>query len=111
MRREILGDNRIGPTLKKLFGGVYIANEKFTQETAEQVLKDGEANAVAFGKLIIANPDLVQRFASGAPLSEPNPRPSIRAAGSGMRITLSFRNRRRRLADNVSFLPAFLPCF
>ena len=52
---------------------VYIANEKFTQETAEQVLASGEADAVAFGKLFIANPDLPHRFAIDAPLNEPNP--------------------------------------
>jgi len=71
--REGLGDNRIGPALKKAFGGTYIANERFTKETAERVLKADEADAVAFGKLIIANPDLVERFKTDAPLNEPNP--------------------------------------
>ncbi len=64
---------RIGPRLKAAFGGIYIANEKFTRVTAESVLRDGEANAVAFGKLFIANPDLPHRFAVDAPLNEPNP--------------------------------------
>ena len=71
--RESLGENRIGPALKKAFSGVYVANEKFTQETAEQVLKAGEADAVCFGKLFLANPDLPQRFATRAPLNEPDP--------------------------------------
>src|SRR5689334_4121894 len=53
--REALGDDRIGPTLKDAFGGPYIANEKFTKETAQQVLDAGEADAVAWGKLFIAN--------------------------------------------------------
>ena len=48
MARESLGDNRLGPQLKQAFGGPYIANEKFTQATAEQVLEAGEADAVAF---------------------------------------------------------------
>ncbi len=60
--RESLGPNRIGPQLKKVFGGVYIANEGFTAETAQQVLDAGEADAVAFGKLFIANPDLPRRI-------------------------------------------------
>jgi 2,4-dienoyl-CoA reductase-like NADH-dependent reductase (Old Yellow Enzyme family) len=33
------------------------------------VLKAGEADAVAFGKLFIANPDLPHRFATGAALN------------------------------------------
>jgi 2,4-dienoyl-CoA reductase-like NADH-dependent reductase (Old Yellow Enzyme family) len=71
--RESLGEGRIGPALKAAFGGTYIANEKFTRATAEQVLRDGEADTVAFGKLFIANPDLPHRFAVGAPLNEPHP--------------------------------------
>jgi 2,4-dienoyl-CoA reductase-like NADH-dependent reductase (Old Yellow Enzyme family) len=69
--RESIGPDRIGPKLKAAFGGIYIANEKFTYETAEQAVEAGEADAVAFGKLFIANPDLPQRFALGAPLNEP----------------------------------------
>ncbi|MEX3634180.1 alkene reductase [Paraburkholderia sp. BR14320] len=71
--REALGDDRLGPQLKKAFGGPYIANEKFTKETAQQVLDAGEADAVAWGKLYIANPDLVRRFAEDAPLNTPVP--------------------------------------
>jgi len=71
--RESLDANRIGPQLKQTFGGVYIANEKMTKETAEQVIAAGEADAVAFGKLFIANPDLPQRFRLDAPLNEPKP--------------------------------------
>jgi 2,4-dienoyl-CoA reductase-like NADH-dependent reductase (Old Yellow Enzyme family) len=68
--REARGADSIGPQLKEAFGGVYIVNESFTKETAEQALADGVADAVAFGKLIIANPDLVARFKAGAPLNE-----------------------------------------
>lgn len=70
--RESLGENRLGPIMRRSFSGVYVANERFVQATAEQVLHDGEADAVAFGKLFIANPDLVQRFKSGAPLNQPD---------------------------------------
>jgi 2,4-dienoyl-CoA reductase-like NADH-dependent reductase (Old Yellow Enzyme family) len=69
--REHAGAGRIGPTLKAVFGGVYIANEKFTYEGAEQAIAAGDADAVAFGKLFIANPDLPLRFALQAPLNEP----------------------------------------
>jgi 2,4-dienoyl-CoA reductase-like NADH-dependent reductase (Old Yellow Enzyme family) len=71
--RESLGEKRIGPQLKSAFGGSYIANEKFTQASASEVLAAGEADAVAFGVLFLANPDLPERFRQNAPLNEPDP--------------------------------------
>ena len=59
----------IGPKLKEAFGGPYIANEGFDLASAQTAIADGWADAVAFGKLYIANPDLVKRFATGAPLN------------------------------------------
>lgn len=70
--RESLGPRRMGPQLKAAFGGSYIANEKFTFETAAQVLAAGEADAVAFGVPFIANPDLPERFRRNHPLNEPD---------------------------------------
>jgi 2,4-dienoyl-CoA reductase-like NADH-dependent reductase (Old Yellow Enzyme family) len=69
MAREARKPDSIGPQIKDAFGGVYIANEGFDQASAEQALADGVADAVAFGKLIIANPDLVARFATRAALN------------------------------------------
>jgi 2,4-dienoyl-CoA reductase-like NADH-dependent reductase (Old Yellow Enzyme family) len=71
--REALGPNRIGPQLKTAFGGRYIANERFTLDTANQVLAAGEADAVAFGVPFLANPDLPERFRQGASLNEADP--------------------------------------
>ncbi|MGY8524588.1 alkene reductase [Paracidovorax citrulli] len=71
--REALGDDRLGPALKEAFGGVYIANESMTKQTANQLLASGEADAIAFGKLFIANPDLPRRLQIDAPLNEPKP--------------------------------------
>ncbi len=68
--REYLGPDRIGPKLRAAFGGVYVANEKFTFDTATQAVESGDADAVAFGKLFIANPDLPQRFKLRAALNE-----------------------------------------
>ncbi|CAB3791848.1 alkene reductase [Pararobbsia alpina] len=68
--REAVGSDSLGPELKKLFGGPYIVNEKFTKATAQQRLDSGDADAVAFGKLFIANPDLPQRLKIDAPLNE-----------------------------------------
>jgi len=71
--RESLGENRISPALKKRFGGVLIANEGFNQETAEQVLLAGEADAVSFGKEFISNPDLPRCLELNAPLNPFHP--------------------------------------
>jgi 2,4-dienoyl-CoA reductase-like NADH-dependent reductase (Old Yellow Enzyme family) len=67
--RESTKAPRLGPDLKAAFGGVYVANEGFTREAAEAVVAAGEADAVAFGKLFLANPDLPRRFALAAPLN------------------------------------------
>jgi 2,4-dienoyl-CoA reductase-like NADH-dependent reductase (Old Yellow Enzyme family) len=69
--REYVGPDRLGPRLKEAFGGAYIANEKFDLASAQHAVSAGEADAVAFGKLFIANPDLPERFALGAALNEP----------------------------------------
>jgi 2,4-dienoyl-CoA reductase-like NADH-dependent reductase (Old Yellow Enzyme family) len=71
--REAVGDDRLGPELKKAFGGVYIANEKMTKEAAEQLLAKGEADAVAWGQWFIANPDLPERLKHNAPLNPARP--------------------------------------
>jgi 2,4-dienoyl-CoA reductase-like NADH-dependent reductase (Old Yellow Enzyme family) len=71
--REHVGPDSLGPCLKQLFGGVFVANEAINQETGQQLLDEGKADAVAFGKLFIANPDLPSRFAKNAPLNRPEP--------------------------------------
>jgi 2,4-dienoyl-CoA reductase-like NADH-dependent reductase (Old Yellow Enzyme family) len=67
--REARKEDSIGPRIKEAFGGVYIVNEGFDRDSEEKALADGVADAVAFGKLIIANPDLVERFAHKSPLN------------------------------------------
>ncbi len=81
--REALGENRIGPMLKEAFGGVYIANEKFTKESAQHTLDANEADAVAWGQLFIANPDLPERFKLGASLNQPDPSTFYSAGPTG----------------------------
>ena len=44
-----------------------------TRETAQAILDDDLADAVAVGRLFLANPDLPQRWQTGAELNEPNP--------------------------------------
>ncbi|MEB3196759.1 MAG: alkene reductase [Candidatus Sericytochromatia bacterium] len=71
--REHQGADSLGPALKRAFGGVYIANEGFEAATAEAAIATGDADAVAFGRLFIANPDLPARLRDGAPLNDPDP--------------------------------------
>jgi len=71
--REHQGEDSIGEKLKQAFGGLYIANEGFDKKSAEDLLASGKADAVAFGKQFIANPDLPQRLNLDAPLNTPNP--------------------------------------
>jgi len=70
--RESPHGHRLGPSLKKAFGGTYVTNEAFTPETAEQALQSGEADAIAWGKMFIANPDLPRRLSLRAPLNPPD---------------------------------------
>jgi 2,4-dienoyl-CoA reductase-like NADH-dependent reductase (Old Yellow Enzyme family) len=67
--REALGEDSLSPMMKKEFGGVFIANEKMDKVVAQQLLDSGKADAIAFGKDYISNPDLVERLQSGAPLN------------------------------------------
>ena len=69
MARERVAPDSIGPQLKAAFGGPYIVNEGFDLASAKAALASGEADAVAFGKLFISNPDLPARLKSGAPLN------------------------------------------
>ena len=68
--REAVGEDSLGPQLKKLFGGVYVANEALNKESAQAVLDRGDADAIAFGKLFISNPDLPVRLERDAPLNK-----------------------------------------
>ena len=71
--REREGEDSLTPYLKEQFGGLVIANERFTKAQANAWLAEGKADAVAFGIPFIANPDLVERLAQDAPLNEPRP--------------------------------------
>ena len=69
--------------LKRAFGGVFIANQGFTAAEGEAELTAGNADAVAWGKLFIANPDLPRRFAVRAALNEPVPATFYGAGAAG----------------------------
>lgn len=71
--REKEADDSLASSLKQAFGGVFIANERFTKAQANAWLESGKADAVAFGIPFIANPDLPARLAEDTELNEPQP--------------------------------------
>jgi 2,4-dienoyl-CoA reductase-like NADH-dependent reductase (Old Yellow Enzyme family) len=71
--REQEADDSLSPSLKQAFGGVFIANERFTKDQANAWLAEGKADAVAFGIPFIANPDLPARLAQDTELNAPRP--------------------------------------
>jgi N-ethylmaleimide reductase len=62
--------------LRTTFGGPFMANSGFgmitTRDEAIAIVEDDFADAVAIGRPIIANPDLVRRWSENRELNEPN---------------------------------------
>ncbi len=58
--------------LRNAFRGTYIANGGYDKARATDAIAGGHADFVAFGAPFISNPDLVERFALDAPLTEPD---------------------------------------
>ncbi len=56
-------------SLRKRFSGTYIANNGYDFKLATEILDQNKADLIAFGKLFISNPDLVERLKLGAPLN------------------------------------------
>ncbi len=62
--------NDIVAKMRKAFEGPFIANGEFTPEEAARWISQGYADAVSFGRLFIANPDLPERIAEDGPYNE-----------------------------------------
>lgn len=62
--------------LRDAYDGAVISSGGFTRDSAEAIVREGLADAIAFGRQFIANPDLPHRFAIGAPLN-PYDRPTF----------------------------------
>ena len=73
--------------LRARFGGMVIANSGFgsvtTRDEAAALLTGRHADAVAVGRLVIANPDLAARWAAEAPENEPDPSSFYSPGASG----------------------------
>lgn len=58
--------------LRARFEGVYFGNGGYDANNAADAISTGNADAIAFGRAFIANPDLPERFRRGAAMNEPN---------------------------------------
>ena len=58
--------------LRQAFGGPLIVNGGYTNATANAAIRSGTADLVSFAALVIANPDLPERFRRGATLNDPD---------------------------------------
>ena len=66
---------------RPIFKGSLIANVKMDRERGNRLIAEGLADLIAFGHPYIANPDLVMRFATNAPLNNDIKRETIYASG------------------------------
>jgi N-ethylmaleimide reductase len=59
--------------IREAFSGPLMANNAYDRASAGRAIEEEFADLVSFGRLFLANPDLPERFAEGAPLNEPDP--------------------------------------
>lgn len=60
----------IAKHFRPLYNGTLMINAGFDQEKGNEVIENGDADLVAYGKLFISNPDLVERFENNFELAE-----------------------------------------
>ncbi len=59
--------------LRTLWKGLYVVNGGYDGLRGDKALRSGHADAVAYGRAFLANPDLPRRLRLGAALNEPDP--------------------------------------
>ncbi len=57
---------------REMFHGPFLSAAAYTPESAALAIERNHADAVAFGRLFIANPDLVRRIKESQPLNVPD---------------------------------------
>ena len=62
----------VHPVIRKAFAGPLILNSDYDARTGQAALDAGEADAIAFGRIFLANPDLPRRLAQNLPLNPPD---------------------------------------
>jgi N-ethylmaleimide reductase len=63
------GQPFLTPALRRAFGGPVVINGGLDRDSAEAALRNGEGDAASFAVKFLANPDLPERLAAGAPLN------------------------------------------
>lgn len=58
--------------MRKLFKGAYMANLAYDKARGNEAIASGHADVIAYGVPFIANPDLVERYRTDAPLNQPD---------------------------------------
>lgn len=59
----------VAPAIRAAFDGSLVLNSDYDSARAAATLAAGEADAIAFGRPFISNPDLVRRLAEGLPIA------------------------------------------
>ncbi|MDB5987755.1 MAG: nemA 1 [Nevskia sp.] len=67
-------EQELAKIARTTYHGTLMRNGGFSQASGEAALADGSADAIIYGKLYIANPDLVERFRLGTPLAQLDPK-------------------------------------
>jgi 2,4-dienoyl-CoA reductase-like NADH-dependent reductase (Old Yellow Enzyme family) len=67
------GTRDLVPQIREAYRGTLIINSDYHLEDASAALESGRADAIAFGRPFLANPDLVARLKDNAPLNQPDP--------------------------------------
>lgn len=71
--REIEGNASLFSKIRESFGGPVVANEEMGVGDGQRLIEHGAADAIAFGRNYIANPDLVERIANDSAWNEAEP--------------------------------------
>lgn len=77
------GERKLAPLIRSAFSGPLILAGEFTRDSAARAIKEERADFVAFGRLYIANPDLVARFRLADPPLNPPDEATFHVGGDG----------------------------
>jgi len=66
------GAPAVASAIRQSFHGSLILNGGYDLAAADAAIAEGKADLISFGQLFLANPDLPERFAEGAPLNAPD---------------------------------------
>jgi N-ethylmaleimide reductase len=58
--------------MRRQWGGIYVANGGYDRVSGEEAVRHDKANAIAYGRAFIANPDLPHRLEHGLPVNQPD---------------------------------------